>query len=113
MLNRHESQVLREIEEGLYADDPDLAGRMQRRLTRDPLRWMRRGYDAIIGFATTLAVLCLMLGEAVPGLVAAMVAFIVLHRRRHRFPPRPDHWWTRLLQTGARPADTGGTSRKP
>lgn len=108
MLNPWEQRVLREIEQGLQADDPGLAARM-RQHDHAPSRWARRGFDAVVVFAAALAVLCVALGEAGAGFVAALVGIAVLLWRRHRFPPRAGRWLLRLLRrTGRRPADNDG-----
>lgn len=110
MLNPWEQRVLREIEQGLQADDPGLAARMQQHAHAPP-RWIRRGFDALVWFAAALAVLCVAVGEAGAGFVAALVGVAVLYWRRHRFPPRAGRWLRLLRPAGRRPADNDGGTR--
>jgi hypothetical protein len=101
MLNAHERQILADLEVGLAAQDPDLAGKL-----RDHQLHPRPNVPAPVrAIATTLlvaGVLALLTGAVMPGgtglmllVVAAMLGFLVqivlipLRRPSRRARPRP------------------------
>jgi hypothetical protein len=89
MLSEREQQALEEIEHGLCAEAPEFAHRMRHPSGR-PVRDSRLAHHAVVVVAALAAVVCLVAGAWLAGIVAALFAMDILlvrHLRSARRSP--------------------------
>ena len=101
MLSEREIHALRQIEQSIRADAPDLAGSLTR--MEPDQGWSRRRHDAVVVLSALSALLCIVVGAPGSGMIALMLCAAVVCVRRWRFPqqrflphlPRPALRWGR------------------
>jgi Protein of unknown function (DUF3040) len=82
MLSEREQRALSGIEQTIRDQDPRFVASMRRRAAR-----RARGHDAVVVLATLTALVCFVVSAPGPGLVAALLAWVV-GRCRPAGPPR-------------------------
>lgn len=86
MEGNRDKNRLRELEEHLTADDPDLAESLRSLHWHGALRYQRWAWTAAVAAALGLVVICLLFVELGLAALFAVLALIFAAARHHTFP---------------------------